>query len=128
MRFIMAGINGHYLRNITENCARETEEVLAAVAYATESALLFDWCLDHQIPLRFYGRLDETVPVSVPILKRFLATKSASFVCRLVEKHHAKVIWWRGVGAYSRLGKSDQRGLVQQRRGRLLFPRRGNQR
>ena len=31
MRFIMGGINGHYLRNITENSARSTEEVLAAV-------------------------------------------------------------------------------------------------
>jgi hypothetical protein len=37
MRLIMGGINGHYLRNITENCARETEQVLAAVAYATDS-------------------------------------------------------------------------------------------
>jgi hypothetical protein len=96
----MAGINGQYLRNITENAAKDTDEVLAAVAYATESSLLFDWCLEHKIPLTFYGRLDETVAVSVPILKRFLATKSSIFGCRLVEKHHAKVIWWRGVGVY----------------------------
>jgi phosphatidylserine/phosphatidylglycerophosphate/cardiolipin synthase-like enzyme len=26
--------------------------------------------------------------------------KSANFVCRLVQHHHAKVIWWRGVGVY----------------------------
>jgi len=30
----LGGINGHYLRDITENAARETEEVFAAVAYA----------------------------------------------------------------------------------------------
>ena len=100
MRLVMGGINGHYLRNITENCARDTEEVLAAVAYATGASLLFDWCWQHRIPLRFYGRLDDSVAVSVPILATFLSRKSANFVCRLVQHHHAKVIWWRGVGAY----------------------------
>jgi hypothetical protein len=100
MRFIFNEINGHYLRNITENCARETEEVLAAVAYATGEHLLFDWCLQNNIPLKFYGRLDDDVSVSVPILSSFLTGKSPDFVCRLVQHHHAKVIWWRGVGAY----------------------------
>jgi hypothetical protein len=55
MRLIMSGINGHYLRNVTENCAHETDEVLAAVAYASETALIFDWCWQHKIPLKFYG-------------------------------------------------------------------------
>jgi hypothetical protein len=100
MRFILNGINGHYLRYITENCARETEEVLAAVAYATGEHLLFDWCLRNNIPLEFYGRLDDDVAVSVPILSSFLTRKSPNFICRLVQHHHAKVIWWRGVGAY----------------------------
>lgn len=100
MRLIMGGINGHYLRNITLNCAPDTEEVLAAVAYATEGSLLFDWCWQNNIPLKFYGRLDDDVAVSVPILTDFLSKKSPNFVCRLVQHHHAKVIWWRGVGAY----------------------------
>lgn len=96
----MGGINGHYLRNITENSAQDTEEVLAAVAYATDSSLLFDWCWQNKIPLRFYGRLDDGVAVSTPILTSFLNRKSPNFTCRLVQHHHAKVIWWRGVGAY----------------------------
>lgn len=100
MRLILGGINGHYLRNIMENVSSDTEEVLAAVAYATDSSLLFDWCLKYNIPLKFYGRLEEGVAVSVPILSKFLAAKSPSFVCRLVEHHHAKVIWWRGAGLY----------------------------
>jgi len=100
MRLIMGGINGHYLRNITENCARQTEEVLAAVAYAADGALLFEWCWGNKIPLKFYGRLDEGVAVTIPILTDFLLKKSANFVCRLVQHHHAKVIWWRGVGVY----------------------------
>jgi len=100
MKLIMGGINGHYLRNITENSARDTEEVLAAVAYATDASLLFDWCWQHGIPLKFYGRLDDSVAVNVSILATFLSRKSANFACRLVQHHHAKVIWWRGVGAY----------------------------
>src|SRR5262245_60663222 len=100
MRLIMGGINGHYLRNITENDAERTEQVLAAVAYAKDASLLFDWCWQHKIPLTYYGRLDDTVPVSVPILTGFLKRKSARYICRLVQHHHAKVIWWRGVGAY----------------------------
>ena len=100
MRLVMGGINGQYLRNITENVAHDTEEVLAAVAYATDASLLFDWCWEHRIPLKFYGRLDDTIPVAVRILETFLSRRSANFVCRLVQHHHAKVIWWRGGGAY----------------------------
>ena len=100
MRLILGGVNGHYLRNITENSAADTEEVWAAVAYATDSRLLFEWCLEHEIPLKFYGRLDDTVAVSTPILKSFLDQGSPEFVCNLVQHHHAKVIWWRGVGVY----------------------------
>ena len=38
--------------------------------------------------------------MTVPILSDFLKKRSADFVCNLVQHHHAKVIWWRGVGAY----------------------------
>ncbi len=100
MKLIMGGINGHYLRNITQSSAPDTEEVLAAVAYATDASLLFDWCWQHAIPLKFYGRLDDGVAITVPILSTFLNRKSANFVCRLVQHHHAKVIWWRGFGVY----------------------------
>ena len=100
MKLIMGGVNGHYLRNITENYAQDSDEVLAAVAYATDVQLLFEWCWTRRIPLKYYGRLDDGVAVSIPILNTFLKRKSANFVCRLVQHHHAKVIWWRGVGAY----------------------------
>jgi HKD family nuclease len=100
MKFIMNGINGEYLQNITKNFFRETEEVKVAVAYATDASLLFDWCSQYKIPLTFYGRLDESVAVNTMILARFLEKKSAEFTCKLVQHHHAKVIWWRGVGVY----------------------------
>jgi|GEM_PF-3526150 hypothetical protein len=52
MQLMMGGINGNYLTNITLNAAVETQEVLAAVAYATEMDLLFDWCWNNGIPLK----------------------------------------------------------------------------
>jgi len=100
MKLITGGINGNYLRDIIENAASETQEVLAAVAYATDTSLLFDWCWDNSIPLKFYGRLDEGVAVHPPVLRAFLQRKSARFQCRLVQHHHAKVIWWREYGLY----------------------------
>lgn len=100
MELFLGAINGNYLRNITENAAQETDEVLAAVAYATDNSLLFDWCIEHDIPLKFWGRLDSQVAVNTNVLSKFLKKKSAKFTCKLVKKHHAKVIWWRGYGVY----------------------------
>lgn len=100
MHLILNGINGRYLRDLTENATSKTEEVVAAVAYATDADLLFEWCWKNSLPLKFYGRLDADVAVTVPILEKFLSRESPNFVCRLVQHHHAKVIWWRGVGLY----------------------------
>ncbi len=100
MRLIMGKINKQYLQNITQNYAKKTNEVWAAVAYAAEASLLFDWCLEKNKPLKYYGRLDAGVAVNVKILQWFLNKKSPDYVCKLVKHHHAKVIWWRGAGLY----------------------------
>lgn len=100
MHLVLNSINSEYLRNITENSVAATERVDAAVAYVTKEDLLFDWCWNHKIPLKFWGRFDENVPVAPPILRRFLSRRSANYSCKLVRKFHAKVIWWHGVGAY----------------------------
>lgn len=100
MRLILNGINGHYLRDITINHACQIKKVVAAVAYATNDLLLFDWCFKNEIPLVFYGRLDQNIAVNVRILEKFLSKKSPKFTCRLVQHHHAKVIRWYGVGVY----------------------------
>ncbi|MBV8754108.1 MAG: hypothetical protein JO328_14700 [Hyphomicrobiales bacterium] len=100
MDFILGGINGRYLRNITLQSVGETEAVEAAVAYANEASLLFDWCWENNIPLKYWGRYDESVPVSPHILRTFLARRSGNFVCKLAQHLHAKVVWWRGYGVY----------------------------
>ncbi len=100
MKLMLGGINGNYLREITENGVQDTEYVKAAVAYATKEDLLFDWCYDHSIPLNFWGRFDEGVPITPRILKKFLDRGTPNFTCRLVRNFHPKVIWWQGMGAY----------------------------
>ncbi|GLH77042.1 hypothetical protein SSBR45G_19500 [Bradyrhizobium sp. SSBR45G] len=100
MHLILNGINGRYLREIPDNWRTRTESVQAAVAYATDDRLLVRWCLDNDIPLTFWGRFDETVPVRLDILRLFQSRRSPNFVCKLVTHFHAKVIWWHGVGAY----------------------------
>ncbi|WP_281803614.1 phospholipase D family protein [Methylocystis echinoides] len=98
-RLILNAINGRYLREITDNAAKDCQYVEAAVAYATQEQL-FEWCWNHHIRLRFWGRFDEGVPVAPHILKRFLDRRSPNFVCKLLPHLHAKVIWWHGIGAY----------------------------
>ncbi len=110
MRLILGKINNDYLRNITLGAASKTEEVIAAVAYANDDELLFRWCLDNKIPVRFYGRLDDSVAVSLPILQVFIKRRSPLYVCKLVQHHHAKVIWWRNYGVY--IGSANLTGAA----------------
>ncbi len=109
MKLILGGINGEFLADLLLEAEREidgrrrTEEVWAGVAYAAgfhHSGMLLNWCFEKNVPLKFWGRLDETVPVEIEILNAFLKKKSPDFVCKLVKHHHAKVIWWRGFGIY----------------------------
>ncbi|WP_116654699.1 phospholipase D family protein [Pelagibacterium sediminicola] len=100
MKLILNGLNGSYLRDLLELAPDKTERVDAAVAYATENDLLFSWCWDNSIPLRYWGRFDEQVPVSIPVLEKFFSRRSGRYTCKLVRKFHPKVIWWRGFGAY----------------------------
>jgi hypothetical protein len=99
-RLILNGVNGRYLREICDNALDECDLVEAAVAYASDERLLFDWCLKFEIPLKYWGRFDPTLPVSPRILKKFLDRRSPNFTCKLLTHFHSKVIWWHGVGAY----------------------------
>ncbi len=99
-RIILNGINGRYLREVCDNALPDCEHVEAAVAYASNEDLLFEWCWSNDVPLKFWGRFDPTVPVSPHILKQFLDRRSPNFACKLLTHFHAKVIWWHGIGAY----------------------------
>jgi PLD-like domain len=109
LELYLGGLNRNHLLNLLLEAervidgARRTEEVWAAVAYATGvkgNGALISHCFEKGIPLKFWGRLDDQVAVDVGILNLFLQRSSPDYVCKLVPKHHAKVIWWRGFGVY----------------------------
>lgn len=109
MRLVLGGANGEYLTDLlfraeaVVNGVRRTDEVWAAVAYASgarDEHMLVGWCFANHVPLKFWGRLDAGVAVDIEVLNKFLTAKSPDFVCKLVQHHHAKVIWWRGFGVY----------------------------
>src|SRR5438477_5523444 len=99
-RLVLNGINGRYPREICDNALPDCDLVEAAVAYVSQENLVFEWCWKNEVPLKFWGRFDETVPVGPRILKLFLDRRSPNFVCKLLTHFHAKVVWWHGVGAY----------------------------
>lgn len=100
---LIAGlVNRRLLHNLTVKHTPECSEVKAAIAYADGTNMqLLESCLAEGKPLTFYGRYDDTAPVSSGVLKWFLEKKSLNLICKLVPDYlHAKVIWWVGVGAY----------------------------
>lgn len=100
MKLILGALNKSHLIDLHYEAQSKTSSVTAAVAYATTNDPVFDWCLENEIPLKFYGRWDDGVPVSVDVLKKFIDHGSSRYVCKLVQHHHAKVIWWHGFGVY----------------------------
>ena len=101
MKFVGGGINGVYLLGIHEQGMEKTDSLKIAVAYASGSPRILEDCWNKKIRVTFWGRYDDTNPVTLPILKTFLDRKSPNYVCKLVpDIFHAKVIWWDGYGAY----------------------------
>jgi len=101
MQLVTGGINDVHLRSIHERGIEFTEEVKAAVAYASGDPQLLRECRDNGTKLTLWCRYDDSLPVTLNILKRFLDTASPNYVCKLVpDIFHAKVIWWVGYGLY----------------------------
>jgi hypothetical protein len=106
MKFIANAINNYYPRNLVEKLRTPKildaiEEVKVAVSYAWNKPELFDFCCKHGIPLSFYCRYDNGVPVSPAILDWFIGKQSKRIVCKLAGDYfHAKVIWAVGHGVY----------------------------
>lgn len=99
MHLITNSIDGTYLREILENAPPELELVKAAVAYASSEELL-DFCINRKVPCYFWGRMDETLPISIPLLKKFLVA-GPNYHCKLIFRHyHPKIIWFVNYGAY----------------------------
>jgi len=101
MQFVAGGLNGVYLRAIHDKALKKADSVKIAVAYASGDPEILHDCWQQNIKVTFWGRYDETGPISLPILRTFLDRKSPNYICKLVpDIFHSKVIWWEGYGAY----------------------------
>lgn len=102
MEFVAGGLNGNWLRTLTDEHTSACLEVKAAIAYASsDNMYLLDACKRLRKVIAFYGRYDQGVPVHPEIIKWFLDQASPNLVCRVVpDILHAKVIWWVGAGVY----------------------------
>jgi hypothetical protein len=102
MKAILGKLNDELLINLAAKAAPFCVEVDAAIAYAEGSDHpLLKSCKDNGLRLNFYGLLDETGAVSPSLLRELLKwgpTKANA--CLVKGNFHAKVIWWRGYGAY----------------------------
>lgn len=101
MRVVLGALNGVYLKELLEQALVVSPLVRAAVAYADGSHEFFERCRGSTIRVQYFGLLDHTGAVSLPVLDIFLRDGTGRLECRLVNGHfHAKVIWWQGFGAY----------------------------
>jgi predicted metal-dependent phosphoesterase TrpH len=102
MRVILGKLNDELLLNLATSAASFCSEVEAAVAYAeSKDHPLLQTCKQKGIKLTFFGLLDEEGAVSPMLLRELLSWGPSRAEARLVKGNfHAKVIWWRGYGAY----------------------------
>ena len=108
MKFISSSLNGEYLGKLNDESKGNTNSIKIAVAYASGDPEILK--IHDDINLTFWGRYDSTIPISLPILNRFLSKKSPNYTCRLVpDIFHAKIIWWEEFGAYIGLANLTSR-------------------
>lgn len=102
MHLVAGTINQHSLRQLLDQNTPKCTNIMAAIAYCDDRAMeLLTVPRSRNIPLTLYCRYDLTVPVHPNVFKWFTEQKSLSYVCKVVpDELHAKVIWWKGVGAY----------------------------
>lgn len=101
MKLVVGGINGEYLKEIHSSSKGKTDNIKIAVAYASGDPEILTDSFNNGVRVTFWGRYDSTVPISPPILKKFLDNKSSMYECKLVpDILHSKVIWWEDYGAY----------------------------
>lgn len=102
MKAILGSLNKEWLANLATTAVPFCSQVDAAVAYVSDTNQpLLTTCKQHRLKLNLYGLLDEGGAVAPAVLKDLLNWGPSLAEVRLVKGNfHAKVIWWRGFGAY----------------------------
>ncbi len=119
MKLVANRINQTHLRDILPVISEETQvdNVLAAIAYGSsasdETQDLLGHALHNKLRLDLWMRYDHTVPVSISLLNRLLNNLSNNIFTQFVpDCFHAKVIWWKGYGAYIGSANHTDRGWL----------------
>jgi len=103
MKLVAGHLNNVLLESLHATHTPHASAIVVAVAYADGHFLPFiQKAIDHKVPLTFYGRYDESLPVKEPVIDWFLKNKWITSVqCLLVaDYYHPKIIWWKGRGIY----------------------------
>jgi hypothetical protein len=107
LKLVANSINGILFSSVfpTGDSLGDVDEVLASVAYGSTisnpNGGLITHCIDNKFKLEIWMRYDETVPISIPLLELLLRSQSNNVFTRFVpDRFHAKVVYWRGYGAY----------------------------
>lgn len=107
MQLVGNAVNGVLLSNLlpAHDVLDDVDFVQAALAYGssinTPKAGLVGHCVESKLRLDLWMRYDESVPVAVPMLETLLKHQRDNVFTKFIpDKLHAKVIWWKGYGAY----------------------------
>jgi hypothetical protein len=119
LKFITNHVNQTYLRDILPVITEDlvVDFVLAAIAYgnsaADETKDLVGHAVKNKLRLDIWMRYDHTVPVALSLLRRLLKHQRDNIFARFVpDCFHAKVIWWKGYGAYIGSANHTDRGWL----------------
>ncbi|MDI3323396.1 phospholipase D-like domain-containing protein [Pontibacterium granulatum] len=119
MKFVANRINQVHLRDLLPTLSEQVQvdSILAAIAYgrsaADETKDLVGHAVANKLRLDLWMRYDHTVPVALPLLARLLRHLPDNIFTKFVpDCFHAKVIWWRGYGAYIGSANHTDRGWL----------------
>lgn len=123
MRILANSINAEFHRDILPDENDPVDSVLAAIAYGNDSKTLVQNCLENKLKLDIWMRYDHTVPVSPGLLQKLLDSATKNVSCFLVpDVLHAKIIWWKGYGAYIGSANLTERAWISNLEVGIFIP------
>ena len=112
MELVAGKLNNTFLESVVRNHLNDCSEVIAIVPYCN-STRLFELCLGAGKRVTYYGRLDESVPITSSVLKWFLRQRNPNYNCYLLRGGlHAKILWLKGEGVYIGSANLTDRGWI----------------
>lgn len=122
MEFVAGKLNGNYLESVVNRNINDCSEVIAVVPYCNTTRL-FELCKKAEKRVTFYGRLDESIPVDIPVLEWFIKQRSPNYACYLLHGGlHSKIIWLKGEGVYIGSANLTDRGWIDNIEAGVFIP------